>query len=58
MENRIIVHYKSHIAYRDNVNNLETVQKIADLRTGLEVSLREKEIGLLEQPGKRYDREH
>ena len=42
-------HYKSHIAFRDSVNNLETVQKIADQRTEFEVNLREKEINLLEQ---------
>lgn len=34
-------HYKNHIVYRDSVNNLETVQKMADLRTELE--LQEKE---------------
>ncbi|MCA6379068.1 MAG: tetratricopeptide repeat protein [Cytophagales bacterium] len=42
-------YYKDHIAYRDNVNNLEVVQKIADQRTQFEVSLKEKEIDLLQQ---------
>jgi signal transduction histidine kinase len=42
-------YYKDHIAYRDSVNNLEVVQKIADQRTQFEVSLKEKEIDLLQQ---------
>lgn len=42
-------YYKNHVAYRDSVNNLETVQKMADLRTDFEVDLREKEIDLLEK---------
>jgi tetratricopeptide (TPR) repeat protein len=28
-------YYKDHIAYRDSVNNIKAVQKMADLRTGL-----------------------
>lgn len=45
---RALAHYRNFIQYRDSVTNLETVQKIADLRTDYEVSLREKEIDLLE----------
>lgn len=40
-------HYKRHIAYRDSINNLETVQKMADLRTDYEVS--QKQIELIEK---------
>lgn len=42
-------HYKVHIAFRDSVNNLESIQNIADQRTEFEVSLREKEIEVLEK---------
>jgi signal transduction histidine kinase/Tfp pilus assembly protein PilF len=35
-------HYKNHIVYRDSVNNLETVQKMADLRTELELLEKEE----------------
>lgn len=42
-------YYKNHIAYRDSVNNLETIQSMADQRTEFEVSLREKEILVLEK---------
>ncbi|RED95262.1 sensor histidine kinase [Marinoscillum furvescens] len=44
-----LAHYRSFIQYRDSVTNLATVQNIADLRTDYEVSLREKEIDLLEK---------
>ncbi|MFY0600720.1 MAG: tetratricopeptide repeat protein [Cyclobacteriaceae bacterium] len=42
-------HYKNHIAYRDSVNNIETIRNIADQRTEFEVNLKEKEIDLLEK---------
>lgn len=44
--------FRDHIAYRDSVSNVKTIQKIADQRTQFEVSLREKEINLLEQSKK------
>ena len=44
-----LIHYKNHVAYRDSVNNLETIQNMADQRTEFEVNLREKEIDLLEK---------
>ncbi len=47
--NLSLEHYKHHIAYRDSVNNVATVQNMADLRTDFEVNLREKEIDLLEE---------
>jgi len=42
-------YYKDHIAYRDSVNNIESVQKIADLRTNFEVSQKQVEVDLLNQ---------
>jgi signal transduction histidine kinase len=45
-------YYKDHIAYRDSVTNVKTIQKIADQRTQFEVSLKEKEISLLQQAQK------
>ncbi len=47
--NKSLLHYKQHIVYRDSVNNLSSVQKMANLRTEYEVNLREKEIDLLEE---------
>lgn len=46
---KAFAYYRDHIAYRDSVNNIETVQKIADQRTDFEVNLREREIDLLEK---------
>ncbi|MBL6446003.1 tetratricopeptide repeat protein [Fulvivirga sp. 29W222] len=37
------------IAYKDSIENTETTKEMADLRTEFEVSLREKEIDLLEE---------
>ena len=37
-------YYKAHIAYRDSVTNLETVQKMADLRTEFEVNQKQHEV--------------
>lgn len=42
-------YYKDHIAYRDSVNNIESIQKMADLRTDYEVSQKQTEIDLLEK---------
>ncbi len=42
-----LTYYKEHIKYRDSVNNLETVQNMADLRTDFEVSQKQKEVDLL-----------
>ena len=44
-----LVHYKSHIAFRDSVNNLAAVQRMADLRTDYEVSQKQVEVDLLNQ---------
>jgi adenylate cyclase len=42
-------YYKNHIAYRDSVNNIQSVQKMADLRTDFEVSRKQVEVDLLNQ---------
>ena len=47
-----LTHFKNHIIYRDSVTNLESVQKIADLRTNFEVSQKQTEIDLLAQKRK------
>lgn len=40
-------YYKAHIAYRDSLNNINTVKKLADLRTNFEVSQKQAEVDLL-----------
>ncbi|TVZ59739.1 class 3 adenylate cyclase [Flavobacteriaceae bacterium MAR_2010_105] len=45
-------HYKDYITFRDSVKNIETVQKIADLRTEREVSQKQAEVDLLTQKRK------
>lgn len=42
-------YYKDHIAYRDSINNLKSIQKMADLRTDFEVSQKQAEVDLLNQ---------
>ncbi|HEX5652173.1 MAG TPA: adenylate/guanylate cyclase domain-containing protein [Chitinophagaceae bacterium] len=42
-------YYKDHITYRDSVNNIKSVQKMADLRTDYEVSQKQIEVDLLNQ---------
>ena len=42
-------YYKNHIAYRDSVTNLKTIQQMADLRTNHEVSKKQVEVDLLEK---------
>ncbi len=42
-------YYKNYIAYRDSVNNIKSVQKMADLRTDFEVSKKQTEVDLLNQ---------
>ena len=44
-----LTYYKNHIAYRDSVNNIKSVQKMADLRTNYEVSQKQTEVDLLNQ---------
>lgn len=45
-------YYKEHILYRDSLNDINTVQKLADLRTNFEVAQKQSEVDLLQQ-GKR-----
>ena len=45
-------YYKDYIAYRDSVINLESVEKIANLRTDYEVSQKQIEIDLLDEQKK------
>ena len=42
-------YYKGHIAYKDSVNNIVSVQQMADLRTDFEVSRKQIEVDLLNQ---------
>ncbi len=42
-------HYKDHVAYRDSVNNIATVQSMADQRTDFEVAQKQTELDLVEQ---------
>jgi adenylate cyclase len=42
-------YYKDHIIYRDSVNNIKSVQKMADLRTDYEVAQKQVEVDLLNQ---------
>ena len=44
-----LTYYKDHVAYRDSVNDIKTVQKIADLRTEHEVAQKQVEVDLLHQ---------
>lgn len=39
--------YKNYIIYRDSINNLNTVQRMADLRTNYEVSQKQLEVNML-----------
>lgn len=42
-------YYKNHIAFRDSVNNLMSIQKMADLRTDFEVAQKQAEVDMLNQ---------
>ncbi len=42
-------YYKNHIVFRDSLNNIKSVQKMADLRTDYEVSQKQIEVNLLNQ---------
>ncbi len=42
-------YYKDYILYRDSINNIQTVQKLANLRTNFEVSKKQVEVNLLNQ---------
>lgn len=42
-------YFKAYISNRDSVNNIETVQRLADLRTDYEVSQKQVEVDLLHE---------
>ena len=42
-------YYKNYITYRDSLNNVTSVQRMADLRTAYEVSRKQSEVNLLSQ---------
>ena len=42
-------YYKSHIAFRDSITNIRSVQEMANLRTNFEVSQKQAEVNLLSQ---------
>ena len=42
-------YFKDHIIYRDSVNNIKSVQQMADLRTEYEVSQKQIQVDLLNQ---------
>jgi len=44
-----LAHLQNHIVYRDSLKNLETVQKIADMRTDFAVYQKQAEVNLLSQ---------
>ena len=44
-----IKYFKNHISYRDSVNNVRSVQNMADLRTNYELSKKQVEVDLLTQ---------
>lgn len=50
--NRSYSFYKEHILYRDSVNNIQSVQKMADIRTDFEISKKQVEVDLLNQQKK------
>ncbi len=45
-------YYKNHIAYKDSVKDIVSVQEMADLRTDFEVSRKQVEVDLLSQQKK------
>lgn len=47
MPDEALAYYKQHIAYKDSVTNIVSVQKMADLRTDFEVSRKQMEVDLL-----------
>jgi signal transduction histidine kinase len=45
--NEALKHYKMHVVYRDSINNITSVQKLADLRADYEIS--QKQVELIEK---------
>lgn len=42
-------YFKEHVAYKDSLTNIESVQKMADIRTDYEVAQKQLEVDLLNQ---------
>ena len=42
-------YYKNYIAYRDSINNIQSIQQMADMRTDFEVKKKQDEIVFLEK---------
>jgi adenylate cyclase len=42
-------YYKKYIVYRDSINNLEAIEKTADLRTNFEIAKKQAEVDLMYQ---------
>lgn len=47
-----LLYYKQHIAYKDSVTNIASVQRMADQRTAFEVSRKQIEVDLLNEQKK------
>ena len=47
-------HHKQYVAYRDSINNEETIRKIANLNTKYEVAQKQKEVDRAESDKERY----
>jgi class 3 adenylate cyclase/Tfp pilus assembly protein PilF len=47
-----LAYFKKHIAYRDSVTDINTVEKMANLRTDFEVAQKQSEVDLLEREKK------
>ena len=45
-------YFKEHVAYKDSLTNITSVQKMADIRTDFEVSQKQLEVDLLNQQRK------
>ena len=50
--NEALRYYKDHIAFRDSVSNIQTVQNLANLRTNYELSQKQIELNLSNQKRK------
>ena len=48
-DSKSLEYYKEHVIYRDSVNNINAVQKMANMRTEYEVSQKQVEVNLLNQ---------
>ena len=48
-----LFHYKAHIAMRDSINDIETVEALANQRTEFEVSQKQAELDLVDEKRRR-----